>query len=125
MKALFRPWFVIVSILYVINRFIIARSGIPFLDHYLDDLLCVPVVLHLSARVTGWLQGEVHYRLSRWQIVGTVVYSILLFEVFLPAVSNRYTADGMDILMYVAGGFLYTIVSFSSNNKSRRIPGAF
>lgn len=73
----------------------------PFLDNYLDDLLCMPILL-------GALLGEQYDLLQRrqlsvLQIVLTTVVVILLFEFLLPGIDSSYTRDAWDVLCYALG----------------------
>jgi len=40
-------------------------------------------------------------------ILTSVLYLSLLFEAICPLISERFTADLLDILAYLAGGMLY------------------
>src|SRR5688572_12226839 len=86
----------------------LAKTGftIPLLQHYLNDLLCMPLVL----TVTVFLQRSFFYRtsgyvLTSYQVGLAMAYFSLAFEVILPLFMPRYTADIFDVLAYSLGGF--------------------
>ena len=79
-----------------------------WVSHYLADLLAVPLILYFTEKAVAFLYGgqELIKRWHRW--VATLLV-ILCFEVFLPALSSRYTADLIDVLCYLIGLFFYLI----------------
>src|SRR5688500_7428630 len=62
-----------------------AGIRLEFIDEYLDDLLCMPVVLSLAG--AGMALAGFRFRLSAGHIIFTVIYCSLMFEVLLPLVS--------------------------------------
>ncbi|MCM4159718.1 hypothetical protein DHB64_07405 [Antarcticibacterium sp. W02-3] len=46
-------------------------------------------------------------RLSLFSILSLTAMYALYFEVYLPKVEPRYTADVMDVMMYTAGSLLF------------------
>jgi len=95
--------------LYLINRFLLSLVGLSqYRVPYLNDALCLPVVLTIAL----WLQqklfpGSCRRRLNAAQVIFTVIYFAIFFEGILPALSGRYTRDYWDILAYAAGGAVY------------------
>ena len=78
---------------------------LPFIDNYLDDLLCMPILL-------GALLGEQYDLVGRqalnWvQIVITFLIVAIVFEFFLPGVSVKYTADVWDVVCYGIGSLVF------------------
>ena len=109
MKLLLKPFFVLALGLYLINRFVLTLLGLSqYRVPYLNDALCLPVVLTVAL----WLQqklfpGSCRRRLNAAQVIFTVIYFAVFFEGILPALSNRYTRDYWDIMAYAAGGAVY------------------
>jgi hypothetical protein len=109
MKLLCHPLFLLAVGLYLLNRFLLSIVGLSqFQIPYLNDILCLPVVLTLAL----WLQqklfpGSYRHRLLAAQVLFTVLYIAFFFEGILPAFSTRYTRDYWDILAYATGGFFY------------------
>ena len=74
---------------------------------YLDDLLCLPCLLlliHWAHRLTGRPR---HWRLPAVHGVICLVFVAVVFEIVLPGLSIRYTADPWDVLAYGVGLVLY------------------
>lgn len=109
MKLLLHPFFLLALGLYLLNRFLLSLLGLSqFQVPYLNDILCLPVVLTLAL----WLQqklfpGSCRHRLLAGQVIFTVLYIVVFFEGILPTLSSRYTRDYWDILAYTVGGLFY------------------
>ncbi|QHL88866.1 hypothetical protein GU926_16095 [Nibribacter ruber] len=73
---------------------------------YLDDLLCLPLILNVSLLVMRLLHGP-HFRLTPHQVGIAVVYYAMAFEVVLPLFMPRYTADLTDAFLYAIGGWFF------------------
>ena len=83
-----------------------------FLDSYLDDLMCIPIVFYLLQCVQIFIFRD-KYVASPLHIIGAVIVFTLMFEIILPNISSRYTADIYDVVFYSIGGLFYiTIESF-------------
>lgn len=77
-----------------------------WVQHYLDDLLCLPLVLTVTLFVLRYFYGT-QLRLSRYQMAFAVIYFSLAFEVFFPKFMPRYTSDWLDAALYAVGGFIF------------------
>ena len=108
MKRLLRnAWFWLFLGLFIghqiLERLLYIR--IEWLDNYLDDLLCMPILL------SGWLAEQYDLfgrkRLRRIEIFALWVVVSLVFEGLLPYWSPRYTADGWDVVCYGLGSWLF------------------
>ncbi|MCF1714615.1 hypothetical protein L0U88_08260 [Flavihumibacter sp. RY-1] len=76
-------------------------------DNYLDALVCLPIILQLIVWERRVLLKDAYYRLPLLHIAGYFVLLSILGELLFPALSNRFTADGWDVLCYAAGTFLF------------------
>ncbi|RAU81791.1 hypothetical protein DP923_13910 [Pontibacter arcticus] len=74
--------------------------------NYLDDLLCLPLVLTITLYLLRLFYGS-ELRLAWYHVVFTVVYFILAFEVFFPGFMPRYTSDWVDGVLYAIGGMIF------------------
>ncbi|SDL36189.1 hypothetical protein SAMN05421823_105298 [Catalinimonas alkaloidigena] len=111
LTPLVHPLFLAAAALFGLHQFLQKglRLAIPLLDNYLDDLLCLPVVLSLA--LVALREGVVRqptYTLSTRQVVFATAYFALAFEVVIPHFHAGYTADLLDVVMYALGawGFL-------------------
>ncbi|WP_242917980.1 hypothetical protein [Pontibacter liquoris] len=77
-----------------------------WMQHYLDDLLCLPLVLTITLFVLRYFYGA-QLRLCWYHVAFTVLYFSLAFEVFFPRFLPRYTGDWVDAALYAAGGMIF------------------
>lgn len=87
-----------------------AGLSLPLLQHYLNDLLCMPLVLTL----TLFLQRSFTFRdpghvFTKHQVGIAVLYYSVAFELVLPPFLPRYTADPLDVLAYALGGWFFYV----------------
>jgi len=112
MKTLLNPWFIIGSITWFIV--IIARKivhPVPFVNGYINDAFAIPVIANLGLcfqRV--FVIKNNYYVLSPAQVIFIVAYVSVIFEGLLPSFSKTYTADWIDVLLYVTGGLFFYYV---------------
>ncbi|GAA5039008.1 hypothetical protein GCM10011506_37610 [Marivirga lumbricoides] len=93
---------------------------IPYVHSYLDDLLCLPIVLGLTTQFLQWIHpARRFYYLSHNHIIISIVFFSLVFEILYPFMFPlNYTADIIDILFYALGGYLYySFVSLKTKNR--------
>lgn len=99
--------FLISVVLATTNQILEKGFGIflPVIHSYLDDLLCFPIVLTLGLAMYRYFKPN--YQLSAWHIWPTVIVYSVYFEWYLPHTSTVYTADVLDVLMYVLGALIF------------------
>jgi hypothetical protein len=83
-----------------------AGYGTTFSTFYLDDLLCLPIILSLIQYVQKKRYGP-RFTLPLSHIVLSAVFFAVTFEMILPALSNHYTGDPLDAALYFIGGALF------------------
>jgi hypothetical protein len=103
-------WIVLILIsVFVLNQ-VIELNGItiPILHEYLDDLLCLPIVLSAVLFIHRRFRLKCsHYVLPVSHVLLSVLLIASVFEVVLPNVSTRYTGDFIDVLAYMVGAFFF------------------
>jgi hypothetical protein len=104
--ALFPIWFYLFLFVFIINRYLIRPSEIQFIDGYLNDLLCLPILLQL-VQVCMKLIVNKNYVLSLFQTIVAIIYCSVLFEIILPKYSNHYISDIYDTICYLSGGIIW------------------
>jgi hypothetical protein len=77
----------------------------PWIDHYLDDLLALPLLLGLWQWERRWLHGLP--RLNGEEIVLFTLICAALFELGFPYWTPAFTADAWDVVAYLLGSFLF------------------
>jgi len=104
----FSHWlFVIFGAVYLVNRLWLRPSGFAFVDFYLNDLLCMPLVLYCTRICMVLIYSAPNLHIPVKYIVVATFYLGWVFEWLLPAWSPRYTADPFDLLMYIFGALLF------------------
>lgn len=88
---------------------IVARVGLSpaWTDAWLDDLLCLPLVLGLVLfvrRARGLDGGLPFVHVA----TGWAVFAIL-FELLLPRLDAAFTADPLDAAAYAVGAMLFQV----------------
>ena len=112
MRTLLNPWFLAGCVIWCIVM--ITRKlqhPIPIFNGYIDDAFAIPVIASLALcfqRV--FIIRSDYYVLSAGKVAFIVIYVALVFEVFLPLISKKYTGDWIDAGLYVVGGFFFYFV---------------
>jgi len=105
------PW--VIGMLGCYGFHLILKFGhIPvpiFLSHYFADLLCMPLLLSVAVIGMRWVKSLPNLTLNLLMVVCAVLAVGFVFEYWLPQISNRYTADGLDLWMYGVGGGLFWV----------------
>ncbi len=77
------------------------------LNSYVTDYLFIPLLLMFSLWLTRVVKRDVTIKLTLPMIVISVILISFIFEYYLPQTSLLYTADKIDVLMYLLGGVSY------------------
>jgi hypothetical protein len=119
---LLHPLFIFSLVAYAIVR--MNRWGwleLPdFLNHYLADLVCMPIILTFCLIGVRWVKRLPLFRLSWGMILSMTLFYALLFEGLLPLKSNHHTGDFIDVIMYFLGALMYGWLVPISNRQSAR-----
>ncbi|MDX1940114.1 MAG: hypothetical protein SFU99_06150 [Saprospiraceae bacterium] len=110
MATLRQPAFIVIAIVFAIHQLLqkILHINLPWLDHYLDPLLCMPILLTLvlAERRHLFYKGN-NYQLSLKGIIIAIVILSVLFEIVFPKLTSKFTADWGDAAVYVIGGLFF------------------
>lgn len=114
MRTLTNKWFIAFSLIWLVV-YVSRRVGhpVPFVNGYLTDLLAVPVIAQLGLWFQrGFIVKSGYYVLSIWHVVFIFAYVSIVFELVLPHLSKKYTADYVDVALYATGGvFFYRVMN--------------
>ena len=99
------------------------KHPIPFVNGYINDAVAIPVIANLSLwYLRVLIIKNNYYILSTLHVIFIVVYTAVTFEILLPYFSRAYTADGVDVLLYAAGGvFFHKIMNKPASVKTRKL----
>ena len=113
MKTISHKYLIIkfLSIIYFIHLILkFANITVPiWVSSYLADLLCLPLLLFFITLIIRKVQQNPFFKLGFGMILFAFLTLSLVFEIYLPLISPRYTSDKIDILMYAVGGVLFYI----------------
>jgi prepilin signal peptidase PulO-like enzyme (type II secretory pathway) len=104
-----RRLFIILILITGTNRLLEAGGFfIPFVHSWLDDVLCLPVVLYAMLFIfRNFLLFDNAYSFPVVYIAGTVALYSFVFEYYLPKYTHRFTADIDDVICYAVGGLIF------------------
>lgn len=108
-KSLSYILFIVFFAAFSIN-WLLQRNGIhvPVLHAYMDDFICVPVVLFPVLLIyRKWIAKSDSYVLPIGYIISTCLILSLVFEIVLPIKNTNHTSDPMDMFLYGIGGVLF------------------
>lgn len=110
-KPLFDRLFIIALLAYAFVR--LARLNLyaipDWINSYLSDLVCMPIVLTLALVGVRFFKRLPQYQLTSGMVFGLTVGYSIYFEWALPGASSAYTADGLDVLFYFIGATVYWV----------------
>lgn len=113
--SLFPIWFYLFSVIFCVNRYCFRPTGNYILDGWLNDFLCLPILLEL-VQYSMRIIVRKNYTLSAFQTIVSILYCSALFEYILPKYSTDYHADIIDVFCYIIGGFIWLTIL----NKNQR-----
>ena len=108
MKTLLNPIFLTGCLVWLLLFILKKTHPVPYLNGYIADAFAIPVIANLGL----WFQRVFVYKnngyvLKFGHVVFILIYVTLVFEIILPRYSNRYTADCLDAMLYIAGGVFF------------------
>ncbi|AZQ58145.1 hypothetical protein EJ994_04730 [Maribacter sp. MJ134] len=117
-KRFYFPVFVIIAlVVYTLQRFSVALPSL--INNYLNDLLCMPIVLKIAQLAVRYLKKDGSIQLPI-ALVGILALGYACyFEWFLPQFNSRYTADGIDVFLYFMGALFFVVVERYNRYFSR------
>ena len=122
MKILYSPVFIICCILFVAHQATqqFFRISIPLVDNHLDNLLAPPILFTLlvAERRIIFKRGA-DYTLDQTEVILATLFLIVVSEWLFPFLSDNFTSDWMDVLVYVMGGFLF-YYTINKRHKPRK-----
>ncbi len=85
-----------------------------WIKNYLNDLLCMPIVLGICLKVLHFIKKDRSIRISLFSALSLAAFYSLYFEVILPRFMERYTADIFDTVLYFTGALLFFFMQESA-----------
>lgn len=98
---------IIACTIYSMQR---LNLSVPSLiNNYVNDFLCLPILLGVISFVIRRLKNDYSFRLPFLFVIILASYYSFYFEQYLPRFNSRYTADWIDVILYFLGGFAFLI----------------
>ena len=88
--------------------FIAADVHLTMADSHLDPLCTVPVALGIPSILARRIQP--YFMLTLWAVACFTAALAVAFEVWIPNVDTRFTADPIDVLAYFTGAGIWRFV---------------
>ncbi len=114
--------FVIFTVLFLtVQALLYLQADLPdWIIFYLNDFLVMPLVLTICLVLVRWIKKEPGIRLSLFTVLSLATLYSIYFEVLLPEVTLRYTADPVDVLLYFAGAILFFFLQEPDSSRTGR-----
>ena len=97
--------FLTCAIIYFCQR---LKVDLPaWINNYANDFLCLPLILQTMTLVIRRLKNDLKYRFPLIFVLLNASYYACYFEYYLPQRHPRYTADGLDIILYFSSSLLF------------------
>ena len=112
LKLLKHPFFLIGIGLYILVQYSRGTNHFlsPFINNYLTDFLCLPLVLIILTTIIRLLQKNANFWPSFEMVLSLTFLFIFIFEIILPNSGTAYTADIGDVVAYILGIALYYLL---------------
>ena len=111
MKKKLPPDIVVLAVCFIITW--VDRNSsfnLPsLLQSYFADLFCIPMILFIALSIVRSVKRNPRFRFSILQVLFAFLWISVLCEWIIPALSQRYIADGWDVVMYAIGS-LYVLL---------------
>lgn len=101
--------FVVCTFLFLTGRIMVFLEIYQpsWLKNYLNDLLCMPIILTICLIGVRFIKKDKTIRISLFSALSLATFYSLYFEVILPLIMERYTADIYDVFLYFSGALLF------------------
>lgn len=99
------------------QRYLVSLPDLA--NNYLNDLLCMPIVLKICQIVLRHIKSDGQLKIPVKISFTLTVFYALYFEFVLPQFHNRYTADPIDVLLYFLGLLFFLWVERKNGNSPR------
>lgn len=111
MRKIFLLFFICFGF-FLLNLLLLNSSlQLPiFFSSYLNDLVCMPVILCICLFLIRKISNRKTLKISLFSALSLATLYSVYFEIYLPDVTERYTADVVDVLLYFTGAVVFWLV---------------
>ena len=107
-KMLYFTMVFIALTIYTMQRLNLSLPTI--VTNYANDLLYLPLVLGAIEFLIRRLKRDSSFKLSLGFVIFLACAYSIYFEYYLPKANARYTADWIDVFLYLVGGIGYFFI---------------
>ena len=107
-KMLYFTMVFIALTIYTMQRLNLSLPTI--VTNYANDLLYLPLVLGAIEFIIRQLKKDSSFGLPLGFVIFLAISYSIYFEYYLPKVNSRYTADWIDLFLYLVGGIGYFFI---------------
>ena len=107
-KMLYFTMVFIALTIYTMQRLNLSLPTI--VTNYANDLLYLPLVLGAIEFLIRRLKRDSSFKLSLGFVIFLACAYSIYFEYYLPKANARYTADWIDVFLYLVGGIGYFLI---------------
>ena len=107
-KMLYFTMVFIALTIYTMQRLNLSLPTI--VTNYANDLLYLPLVLGAIEFIIRRLKRDSSFKLSLGFVIFLACAYSIYFEYYLPKANARYTADWIDVFLYLVGGIGYFFI---------------
>ena len=107
-KMLYFTMVFIALTIYTMQRLNLSLPTI--VTNYANDLLYLPLVLGAIEFIIRQLKKDSSFGLPLGFVIFLAISYSIYFEYYLPKVDARYTADWIDVFLYLVGGIGYFFI---------------
>ena len=107
-KMLYFTMVFIALTIYTMQRLNLSLPTI--VNNYGNDLLYLPLVLGAIEFLIRRLKRDSSFKLSLGFVIFLACAYSIYFEYYLPKANARYTADWIDVFLYLVGGIGYFFI---------------
>lgn len=101
--------------IFLLNLLLLNLTSIlpKFFSSYLNDLLCLPIVLSICLFMIRFFSKDEQIKIPLFSAFSLAAFYSIYFEIYLPDVTERYTSDVVDVLLYFTGALVFWLVQKS------------
>lgn len=111
MRILYLSFIIFTLTFFAFETLILLNVPVPqWMTSYLNDLLCMPIVFTICLKAVHQIKNDTSSRLNLPLILSLTTFYALYFEVLLPKISQRYTGDLLDVVIYFFGAALFYFI---------------
>lgn len=118
LRRFYLPLFCAVALtVYIAQHYTLSLPELA--NNYLNDLLCMPIVLKICQYTVRFIKRDTYLKIPIKISFSLTVFYAIYFELILPQFYSRYTADGIDVILYFLGLLFFLWVE-RENPKGNR-----